>query len=66
MSVFGFFKGYGPFKQTICIFLHSCDMLNLTSVYFVDANVWLSNTHGSLQYDMYFRCRLIKCLLYVP
>ena len=51
MSVFGFFKGHGLFKQTICIFLHNCGMLNLTSVYLVDANVLLSNTHGSLRYD---------------
>ena len=59
MSVFGFFKGHGPFKQTICILLHNCGMLNLTRVYFVDANV-LSNTYRLLRYDMYFRCRLIK------
>ena len=48
MSVFGFFKGHGPFKQTI--FLHSCGMLILTSVYFVDVNV-LSNIICTLDVD---------------
>ena len=57
MSVFGF--------RQFAFFLHNCGMLNLTSVYFVDANVSLPTTDGSLQYDMYYRCLLIKCLLYV-